>query len=88
VLAAVTALALLATIGYSSQVGETAEASRVREVNSAVLEALGYAPQDTMVRGVGCRFIGRFGEHQVGARVRGAGPVTVSVRATALGTGR
>jgi hypothetical protein len=133
--AVVAAVALLATAGCSTQVGDLAEASRVREVNSEILEALSYTAQDLEVRGVGCRyedcvsvrstvtleqtdpqeacdhvrdvftdlevrldvsepieggcrFIGRFGDHHVGASVRGAEPVTVSVRATALGTGR
>jgi hypothetical protein len=130
--AVVAALALLATVGCSTQVGDLAEASRVREVNSELLEALGYTSQDLDVRGVGCRyedcvsvrstvtleqadpqeacdhvrdvftdlevrldvsepieggcrFIGRFGDHNVGASVQGADPVTVSVRATAIG---
>jgi hypothetical protein len=130
--AVVTAVALVATVGCSSQVGDLAEASRVREVNSELLEALGYESQDLEVRGVGCRyedcvsvrstvtleqtdaeatcrhvrdvftdlevrldvsepieggcrFIGRFGDHNVGASVRGTDPVIVSVRATAIG---
>jgi hypothetical protein len=33
----------------------------------------------------GCRFIGRYGDYQVGASVSGSRPVTVSVRATAIG---
>lgn len=53
---AMTVAALLATAGCGSQVGDSAEMSRVRKVHTEVFDALGFAPDHTDVRGVGCRY--------------------------------
>jgi hypothetical protein len=53
---ALTALALLCVSACSQQVGDVAEATRAREVNREVSRALSHAPDETEVRGVGCRY--------------------------------